>query len=44
MDDVEALLEPVYALYAKLAVLKGITGPELLLPGRTSAYKELIAG
>lgn len=43
MDDVEALLESVYTLYAKLAALKGIAGPELLLPGRTSTYKEVVA-
>ncbi len=32
MDDIEALLESLYTFYAKLAALKAIDGPELLLP------------
>ena len=42
MDDVEALLESLYTLYAKLAALKAIQGPELLLPGRTKLYRETL--
>jgi len=42
MDDVEALLESLYTLYAKLAALKAIQGPELLLPGRTKSYREML--
>jgi len=43
MDDVEALLESLYTLYAKLATLKAIQGQELLLPGRTRSYRETLA-
>ena len=39
MDDVDALLESLYTLYAKLAALRAIQGPELLLPGRTKSYR-----
>ena len=42
MDDVEAFLESLYILYAKLAALKAIQGPELLLPGRTKSYRETL--
>ena len=42
MDDVDDLLESLYTLYAKLAALRAIQGPELLLPGRTKSYKEVL--
>jgi len=42
MDDIEALLESLYTFYAQLAALKAIQGPELLLPGRTKAYRETL--
>lgn len=42
MDDIETLLESLYTLYAKLAALKTIEGPELLLSGRTKSYRETL--
>lgn len=36
MGDVQALHESLYTLYAKIAALKTIAGPELLLLGRTN--------
>ncbi len=42
MDDIEALLESLYTFYAKLAALRAIDGPELLLLGKTRAYKETL--
>jgi len=44
MDDIEDLLESLYTLYAKLAALKAIEGPELLLSGRTISYRETLEG
>ncbi len=42
MDDIEDLLESLSTLYAKLAALKALEGPELLLPGRTTSYRETL--
>jgi len=42
MDDIEALLTTIRTFYAKLEQLRAMEGPELLLPGRTEAYKETL--
>ncbi len=42
MDNIEALLESLSTLYAKLATLKALAGPELLLSGRTTSYRETL--
>lgn len=38
MDDIDKLFEPCRTLYACLAKLRAMEGPEMLLPGRIETY------
>lgn len=42
MDDLDDLIERLRVVYANLANLKLMEGPELLLPGRVENYRTML--
>ncbi len=42
MDDIEALVEALHTLYARVETLRGMEGVELLLPGRMENYHKIL--
>ena len=42
MDDIDELLESFRIVYASLAKLREMSGPEMLLPGRVETYHNVL--
>ncbi len=42
MDDIEELIESLRVVYANLARLQQMDGPEMLLPGRVATYRSCL--
>ena len=42
MDDIQAIIEALQTLYARLETLRNMDGPEMLLPGRIETYRNTL--
>ncbi len=42
MEDIETLLNDLRTVYAQLEVLRQMSGPEMLLPGRVARSQEVL--
>ncbi len=42
MDDIQAIIEALQTLYARLETLRSMDEPEILLPGRVESYRSIL--